>query len=63
MNPSGVKKILACAVVSALALTLTGAMTVSALALVSAEAGSGGLLADVIIKMVHLFIKLILMVA
>lgn len=63
MNQAGVKRTMVYAGAAALVLMLTGAMTASALALVSAEAGSGGWLADVIIKMVQLFIKLVLFVA
>ena len=48
---------------AALVLMFTGALTASALALASAETGSGGWLAGAIIKIVHLFIELVLLVA
>ena len=63
MNHSGVKRTMVYAGAAALVLMFTGALTASALALASAETGSGGWLAGAIIKIVHLFIELVLLVA
>ena len=63
MNQTGVKQSRVYAVTVAWVLMFIGAFSVTALALASSEAASGGWLAGFIIKIVNLFIKLVLLVA
>lgn len=63
MNQVGIKRTMVYTVTGIIAFMGTGAVTDSALALASAEAGSGSFLADIIIKLVNLFIKLVMFIA
>lgn len=63
MNQAGIKRTTVYAGAAAFILMFTGTLTATAFSLAAAEAGSGGWLAGTIIKIVHLFIKLVLLVA
>lgn len=63
MNQAGVKQTMVYTATTVAALVCTGAITASALALTSTETASSSLLADTIIKLVNLFIKMVLFIA
>ncbi len=63
MNQAGVKRTMVYTATGVVAFMGAGAITASALALASTETATSSLLADTIIKLVNMFVKLVLFIA